>query len=121
MRNFGIRLLFFNYIIPPLSKSRKQPNNEQWENHQPLDYRLNELKPDLLVVLGYRMWDWLLKQPPDGIKITKAPTLHGAFRQPSYFHLNNGFKILAYALRHPSSAFSYRNQAPLLSEIIKRA
>lgn len=119
IEDFWHSVVFFNYYIPPLNKARQQPNKDQ--KHQPLAYRLSELKPDLVVALAYtRLWDKWLKEPPENLSFAEAPKLSGARRQPKYIRLDDGYEVLSYGLIHPSGkGFSYKRESPFLRHVIE--
>jgi hypothetical protein len=118
---FWHSVAYFNYIKIPLSGPRIPPSITMWETmHEDLSARLECLRPGLLVALGYRMWDrW--KAAPPCVK-EPGPSIPGAAPGSTYWLTPRaGVKVLAYCMRHPSSAFSWRKEYPLLQAAIELA
>lgn len=117
---FWNSVCYLNYIKRPLHGPRRAPTESMWvEFKQPLDKILTELRPNLLVALGYRMWSAWLREPP--CRMLLGPIIDGAGRDRSlYFQASDGIhRTLSYSLRHPSSGFSWRKEHPFLMRAIE--
>lgn len=120
IKNFWDSVCYLNYINVPLRGPRLSPEESMWtKNKQPLSNILAEVKPDLVVALGYRMWNNWLNRPP--CKLKPGPMIKGAGREKTYYFeaTNNMHKALVYSLRHPSSAFSWKKEHPFLMKAIE--
>ena len=120
IKTFWNSVCYLNYINTPLSGPRLAPEESMWiKNIQPLSILLTELKPNLVVALGYRMWSNWLNSPP--CKLFPGPNIDGAGRNTTYYFeaSDNKHKALAYALKHPSSAFSWKKEHPFLMKAIE--
>lgn len=54
---FWNKLSFYNYVQTPVDSARKSPTYEQFKNsHESFVKILDELKPNLIIVWGYRLW-----------------------------------------------------------------
>jgi len=110
-----------NYITTPLDGPRKPPSENQWEqHHQPINEIFKRLKPNLVVVLGFRMFDrWEYDSP---MILSEGPIILNAGRDKTrYFQLDDNRKALIYGMRHPSSGFSWRTEYLSLKEAISIA
>lgn len=120
IKKFWHSVCYVNYISEPLSGPRIAPNEYMWNNnHQPLAEIIEDIKPNLVVALGYRMLKAWINNPP--FVMLLGPEINGAGRSNTYFAptSNKGEKTLIYTLRHPSSAFSWKKEHPYLMEAIR--
>lgn len=120
IEKFWNSVCYLNFIIPALSGPRIAPNDRMWvDNSQPLSKLLAELKPNLVVVLGYRMWSEWINTPP--CEMLPGPIIEGAGRAHTYFLISKGneHRSLSYAMKHPSSGFSWRREHQFLMQAIK--
>lgn len=87
---------FYNYIQGLVGKgSRIRPSQEMWANsRRPFLYVLNELKPDVLLVLGKQLAN-NLPGTPDSIEVCQ--------------------------IQHPSTGFVYSKWNPLFVDAVRRA
>jgi len=54
---FWNKLLFYNYVQTPVDSARKSPTPAQFKNsHESFVKIIDELKPNLIIVWGYRLW-----------------------------------------------------------------
>ncbi len=116
IEEFWHSVAYANFIIPPLAGPRVAPTVDMWENqHIALAPLVVRLRPSLIVALGYRMWErWA--SDPKGL-FTPGPLIAGA-KCPQTLYLNvvkGGRPPLAYGMKHPSSAFSWRTEHPYLT------
>lgn len=114
---FWHSVAFFNFVSSPLDGPRKAPSNDMWkENSQFMESIVDDLRPNLIVILGYRMWaSWHRNL---SYLLSNGPKIIGAGREQSLFF---GDTTLLYCLRHPSSAFSWRSEHPYLMEAINKS
>jgi hypothetical protein len=120
IKTFWDSVCYLNYITIPLGGPRIAPEESMWaESSQPLAGILTELKPNLLVALGYRMWSKWLNSPP--CKLFLGPKIDGAGRDQTYYFeaSDKNHRALSYALKHPSSGFSWKNEHPFLMRAIE--
>ena len=120
IKGFWNSVCYLNYINTPLSGPRIAPEESMWAgNKQPLSNILAELKPNLVVALGYRMWSNWLNRPPCALFL--GPNIDGAGRDRTYYFeaSDNKHKALVYALKHPSSAFSWKKEHYFLMKAIQ--
>ena len=120
IERFWNSVCYLNYIKIPLIGPRIVPEEKMWlENRQPFPSILTELKPNLVVSLGYRMWANWISSPP--CQMLPGPKIDGAGRSNTYYLVFSGNKhrALAYALKHPSSGFSWKKEYPFLMKAIK--
>jgi len=120
IQDFWNSVCYLNYINTPLSGPRIAPAESMWaENNQPLASILTELKPNIVVALGYRMWGNWLNNPP--CKTYRGPKINNAGREQTYyFEASDRIHLaLVYALKHPSSGFSWKSEHPFLMKAIE--
>jgi hypothetical protein len=120
IENFWHSVCYVNFINIPLSGPRIAPEEQMWkDNSQPLSDILDEVNPNLVVALGYRMFKAWIKQPP--FEMQAGPEIEGAGRSCTFYTKTSNGKdrALVYALKHPSSAFSWKKEHPFLMKAIK--
>lgn len=118
-QDFWRSVAFYNYVQKNVGHGpRVAPTDEMWTRSEaPFKGVLHELAPQVLIVLGYRLWnripdlDGAEDQPIDGANQTRT------WRYP----LPQGGSCLAYGIRHPSSGFTGSKWQPHILEVIKRA
>jgi hypothetical protein len=94
---------FYNYVQQsPGEKSRISPTADMFKASEPAFFEvLDLLKPEIVIVLGFRLWEKLPKQrPEDEMLETEAGRI--LTRHYSY----PGGTCRAYAIKHPSSGFN---------------
>jgi hypothetical protein len=109
---------FFNYITVPLSGPGQAPSEDAWQaHHQPLDLRLVDLQPEVILFLSYRLWDRLIRNPV--VKIEGGPLLEGAGRPHTYwFHIDTERRALAYGMKHPTY-MSWRTEHEYVTRLLR--
>ncbi|WP_223669710.1 hypothetical protein [Kangiella shandongensis] len=92
-KHFWDKVAFYNFCQEIVAeKARKSPSPQIWKlSTEPFYEVLNELKPDLILVLGKRL-SYNLPKIPDNIK----------------------YKVI----NHPSSGFSYARWIPQIKEAL---
>jgi hypothetical protein len=119
---FWQSVAYFNYITVPLAGPRRSPTTAMWAGaHANLSAHLNDLCPDILVTLGYRMWSEWNAAPP--CPRSPGPFIEGAGRAETYWFMPPGARcrVLAYCMKHPSSGFSWRKEHPFLMSALALA
>ena len=119
IEDFWHSVCYVNYIATPLAGPRMAPDEHMWSNNsQPLAEIILDIKPNLVIALGYRMLKAWTANPP--FDMWPGPEILGAGRSKTFFtKTSNGSEItLIYALRHPSSAFSWKEEHPYLMKAI---
>ena len=110
---FWSSVAFYNYVQRPVGWGpRKSPSKEMWqEGADPFAEILEQLSPQLVIVLGFQLW----RQLPD-LDGQKGPRISST-RQPEtwQYSLENG-SCLAYGVMHPSAAFSGKYWHPYIME-----
>jgi len=98
--SFWHSVAFYNYIQFSVGLGpRVPPTREMWRDSEPGFVQvLNNLKPDVIVVLGYALWKNL---PELGGKV--GPIIAGADQPDTWRYPYEGRSALAYAILHPSS------------------
>ncbi len=111
---------FFNYFKTVLSGPYRSPTQEMLKQHQPLPDILDALKPNLILIVMLRMWDYFVSNPP--CKIKMGPIIKGARRSQTYhFESKSGLhSALGYAVKHPTYA-SWSLEHVYTKEAIKLA
>lgn len=118
-RDFWRAVAFYNYVQETVSFGpRVAPTPEMWARSETAFAELlNMYAPQVLIVLGYRLWD-------------KLPNLGGASDQPIdgatqtqtwRYPLSRGGTCLAYGIRHPSSGFTGSTWQPHILAAIRQA
>lgn len=108
---------FFNYITAPLSGPGEAPTEHMWQaHHQPLAERLNQLQPDVLLCLSFRLWDRLTTA---GVLVGRpGPVLVGAGRPATLLvRLADGSDVVAYGIKHPSY-MSWRTEHGFINRLL---
>ena len=109
---------FYNYIQSSVGFGpRVSPSDEMWGKSQEAFFEvLNELQPNCIIVLGYRLWDNL---PCDG---EQGPVIDGAPKEDTWLYpVNGNTHALAYGVRHPSAGFSGWSWHPFVKRAIEKA
>ena len=98
-------LAFYNYLQVPMDDARQAGTQQQYRDAEdPFFQALDSLKPDIMIVWGYRLWDlmpasrWENGYP---IQIDDYNVLHGA-----YF-TNDGKAVTTVCVYHPSAGYSW--------------
>lgn len=114
--DFWHTVTFYNYIQKSLDDARMAPDNKLWdEAKSPFLSVLNTLAPDKIIVLGYRLWDWIDFGGKDAgsIKNENEEMLLWSITR------SDGGTTLCGCIRHPSSGFSSNSWAPLVKEFLE--
>lgn len=105
-REFWSSVAFYNYVQQFAGFGpRVSPSKESWENSEAAFWEVLEaLKPNCIIVLGYRLWDNLPSEGERGPDVLDAPK-NG--RWTWWYPIpKSESRALAYAIRHPSAGFS---------------
>ena len=100
---FWESVAFSNFIQEPVGYgARRPPSDRMWADGRALFGKLvSRCKPDVVVVLGYRVWIHL----PDCWG-HEGPLLRGARYDETWIYPHSRGSALAFGIRHPSSGFS---------------
>lgn len=111
-------IAFYNYIQTAyMPHSRQAYTNIEYELSSPYFWQvLNELKPDVTIIWGYRMWDRL-----PGENWIDGQTIYasGIEEKYGYYVLINGKKVLALRSIHPSIGFAWNAYGELFKKAFK--
>ena len=108
---------FFNYITAPLAGANEAPTEDHWrKHHQPLAEHLCDLKPDVLIVVSFRLWDRLIDSSI--LRGRSGPVLTGAGRPNTLLVSTGGDQVAtAYGMKHPSY-ISWRAEHTHISRLL---
>ncbi len=117
--DFWESIVFYNYVQSALETSRKEPKSEQfYESEKAFKEVLRRYKPDLIIVWGIRLWEYL----PDIGHYGEERKIHGAIDKIYYY--KSGVKdIPAFPVYHPaSSKYNYDDSRKIQKaiDIIKK-
>ena len=117
-REFWHAVSFYNYVQQSAGMgARVPPSSEMFQASEPAFFEvLESLKPEVVVVLGYRLWQRLPKQTTEDetIETQSGPILT---RRYSYV----GGTCLACSIKHPSSGFNGRDWHSRVMTVIRSA
>ena len=111
-RAFWSSVAFYNYVQESAGgAARLAPKDESWQASEgAFSTVLHQLKPEFILVLGYRLWKRL---PP--MNRTEAADGYGwAYRY-------DGGSAVVYGIRHPSSGFNARKWHDRVVTALKKA
>lgn len=117
-KRFWHSVAFYNYVQESVGFGpRVRPSAEMWKRSEaPFVKVLENLKPDAMIVLGYKLWDNL---PPlngeQGPLVPKAPPKHN---DTWWFSTASSSRCLAFAIRHPSAGFNGRDWYPRIQYVL---
>jgi hypothetical protein len=124
---FWESVVFFNYITDLLAGHSMPPTREMWARaHQPLDRIVEHHTPDLIVVVGFRMWDEFQSSasPLPTARLSAGPTIAPAGRPRTlcYASEDGSNRTLLYAMRHPAARgkhkFKWQREHLPLQEVL---
>ena len=113
-RTFWHSVVFSNLIQESVGFGpRRPPASGMWDrSSHVLGELLNRYRPDLALVLGYRLWEQL---PDLG---SPGPAVRGARRPETWVYPRRGGQTLAFPIIHPSAGFSAWKWHPLVVRAI---
>lgn len=116
---FWHAVAFYNFVQFEVGFGPKvAPTPEMWERSVPdFEATLARLQPQLLVVLGYSLWNHL----PDLDGHYEASIRDQKHQDAWRYPLADGKSCLAFRVRHPSSGFDALAWHPHIQEAIRRA
>jgi len=92
---FWQKCSFYNYVQAPTNGPRKSPTKKEFDwSLLAFENTIELLKPDLVVVWGYRLWHYLPRKQYE-IKIIDGTKIHVC---------NYGYNLTMMRLPHPSSS-----------------
>ncbi len=96
---------FYNYVQECLSESRRSPTQVQFSDSEEAFFEiLDELKPDVVLVWGTRLWENL---PYENYEAYENCKHEGYSYRCGSYTTDNGTKAVCYEIQHPSSGFSW--------------
>jgi len=115
---FWHSVAFYNYIQCSVGVgARVRPDQKMWRDSEPGFVEvLKQLEPDIMVVLGYELWQRL----PE-LAGSRGPTIVNAKQPDTWRYPTRQQGCLAYGIRHPSSGFNGRYWYPYIMQVIKLA
>ena len=118
-QDFWRSVAFYNYIQESAGFGpRVRPKPEMWTKSKAgFAEVLHEHAPQVLIVLGYQLWNNL----PDLEGAWDKPITGAPQTQTWRYPLSKGGSCLAYGIKHPSSGFTGSEWQPHILEAIRRA
>lgn len=98
-------LLFYNYVQELMSGPREAPTKEQYAASADAFFEvLEKYRPEVIIVWGKRLWENLPNaQWEDGERVL----VDDYEVDNGYYCLNNGHKVRAFCVYHPSASYSW--------------
>jgi hypothetical protein len=117
--DFWRSVAFYNYLQQSVGDGpRIPPSPTMWkDSERPFEAVLNKHEPQVLIVLGYRLWRKLPYLEGTADEPIDCPEQPQTWRYP----LKKGGYCLAYGIKHPSSGFTSSDWRPHILEAIRRA
>jgi len=105
---------FYNYIQTFIGNNpRERPNDDMWNNtEKPFRETINYIKPHVCVVLGCELWKHL-PSPEE--------KLHSNGYETYIYNIEDGQKMFAGGVVHPSGRMSYGQAYPRIKALINMA
>lgn len=102
-KQFWHSVAYYNYVQESAgSGPRIMPAQKSWHMSElPFKEVLQELKPDFIVALGYRLWDML----PD-LNGHEGPRIESAPQPRTWIYPHTNGCAFLFNIKHPSSGFS---------------
>lgn len=98
-------VIFYNYIQMIMGSSRVAPSEDAIKNSEGSFYSvINQYKPELLIVWGIRLWDYL---PHDFWTDGKIIKEGSSVSDYGFYTLNDGSKVFCTYVKHPSGGYSW--------------
>ena len=116
---------FYNYIQVPVGQGpRVQFNLELFNDaHQAFHNVIETIRPELVVVLGRRVWFNMSTKTVGSHQNLKCSEVDAVYREAWRYSVGGGETALSFHVRHPSSGFNFRTFNPLfrsaLAEVAK--
>jgi hypothetical protein len=118
-RAFWSSVAFYNYVQEFAGFGpRVRPSDQSWERSEPAFWEvLDALRPECVIALGYRLW---ARMPDRG---ERGPDIASAPQQWTWWYPipMSDARVLAYAIRHPSSGFSGTTWHPYVMSALSRS
>lgn len=103
LKAFWHSVAYMNYVQGTVADtSRVAPKKEDWdESQEAVTKKIEELQPDAILVLGYRLWDNIWFRFADKeLHVTQFNNHRNTIR------LKNGSKPIMFCVKHPSAGYS---------------
>lgn len=114
---FWNSVAFHNYVQEIVARSpRRAPTADAWRrSEQPFHEVLRALKPDVILVLGVRLWSWL----PDTGRNESPITMDSRERDCYSYPTARGRRAMATFINHPSSfGFRWQDWHPVVERLL---
>ena len=107
-------IAFYNYVpVFAATAARQRPTVEMFRlGEQPFRRAVDQVKPDAILVGGYRTWDWLIYHQADPIHHKPVDPA-----QP-FIPLARVGGLTAMRMKHPSTAFSPAEWRPFIRRLL---
>lgn len=103
-RSFWNSVAFYNFVQFPISGARIAPSASEFaDSAQPFFQVLEQLKPEIVIVWGSRLYNNL---PHGGSQGDSVQAPDGQWIEIWNYFLNDGGKVLILPVTHPSAAFT---------------
>jgi hypothetical protein len=111
--SFWHSVAFYNYVQASAGTGpRIRPKKESWDiSVSPFQIVVDELCPDIIVVLGYRLWDML-----PNLSGHEGPPIEGSSASNPWFYPHKSGQAMAFSIKHPSSSFSWEEWHRIISK-----
>ncbi|MGL5914518.1 MAG: hypothetical protein ACRCZB_10165, partial [Bacteroidales bacterium] len=117
--NIWDSVVFYNYLQRAMDDNQEHANYEDYQNAiKPFFEVLEKYRPEKIIVWGTQLWEKL----PSGEKWTGGEeiTIDNKTVQTGYYTLQDGTKVEAMAVKHPSIAYSWDTWHRFIDAFIKR-
>jgi hypothetical protein len=111
------QIAFYNFVQSPVRGGAQQSPTEQQfaDSKRPFRAAIEELRPDRVLVCGYRLWNHM-EETPHELNLHNRTYLHDDIQG---YCLTDGSPIWCLAMKHPSIAFSWRRWHPIITAFLK--
>jgi len=115
-RNFWNSVAFYNFVQFPISGARMAPSAQEFaESAQPFFEILEELRPQIVIAWGSRLYNNLPHKGSQGDSI-QAPD--GQWIETWEYFLGDGSKVTVLPITHPSAGFTPKYWNKVISMIL---
>ena len=98
-------LLFYNYVQVLMDDTRTAATKQQYRDSEAAFFQvMEENQPDILIVWGRRLWSNL---PYTNWEEGEESFVDGYAVDNGYYTLNNGHKVRAFCVYHPSAGYDW--------------
>ena len=109
-------LLFYNYVQVLMDDTRTAATKQQYRDSEAAFFQvMEENQPDILIVWGRRLWSNL---PYTNWEEGEEILVDGYAVDNGYYTLNNGHKVRAFCVYHPSAGYDWSYWHKVISVFI---